>query len=285
MADLFPDNEFLTNLWATPTEWQRDLFYCAVRAGHLRAGVTHRIERQAYPGHEWILCLSGAGWVKIQGRQHAVRRGDLVWVNCHRPHSYGAAPDNPWEVYWIRAEGRDLERFEAMLSCASRPVLELANVNEAALPFERVFRHMNGTRPSDAAACHAAMAELVALSFAARLNDPEGLRPDIPDAVRQAVQHMRLYYSKPLRVKDLADLTGLSESTLGRQFRTAMGTSPIHWLRHWRINQAKRRLLESDAPIKEVASLAGYADQFFFSKDFKRMTGLTPSQFRLDERK
>ena len=51
-----------------------------------------------------------------------------------------------------------------------------------------------------------------------------------------------------------------------------------------RINQAKRRLIESDDPVKEIARQVGYADQFFFSKDFKRMTKLTPTQFRDQER-
>ena len=50
-------------------------------------------------------------------------------------------------------------------------------------------------------------------------------------------------------------------------------------------NQAKRRLVESDDAIKEVAQQVGYSDQFFFSKDFKKMTTLTPTQFRQTEGK
>ncbi|HSH93678.1 MAG TPA: helix-turn-helix transcriptional regulator, partial [Roseimicrobium sp.] len=66
--------------------------------------------------------------------------------------------------------------------------------------------------------------------------------------------------------------------------KTAIGTSPIDWLRRERINQAKRRLIESDDPIKEIARQVGYADQFFFSKDFKHVTGFTPTEFRQRER-
>ena len=94
---------------------------------------------------------------------------------------------------------------------------------------------------------------------------------------------MRLYYHKPTRVADLADLAGMSESHFSRMFKAAMGTSPIDWLRRERINQAKRRLVESEDAIKEVAQQVGYSDQFFFSKDFKKMTSLTPTQFRQTE--
>jgi len=102
--------------------------------------------------------------------------------------------------------------------------------------------------------------------------------------VREALQQMRLYYSKPIRVATLAAQVGMPESSFTRQFRKATGTSPIAWLRQERIKQAKRRLLDSDDPIKEVARQVGYSDQYFFSKDFKKMTKLTPSQFREDER-
>jgi hypothetical protein len=46
---------------------------------------------------------------------HQVRRGDLVWINCHHPHEHGAVQDDPWEVYWIRAEGPRLAKLSDLL--------------------------------------------------------------------------------------------------------------------------------------------------------------------------
>ncbi len=283
MSSLFPETRFLTNLWATPPEWAQEVFYCPVRAGHLRAGVTHRIERDTYPGHELILCLGGRGWVQVNGKRHAVEKGHIIWVNCHHPHAYAAVVRDPWEVYWVRAEGRGLEKLAGLLRAGLQPVFELADTGAAAACFERVFRHMGGTRPSDAAACHAALAELIAQLFATRLNDPAGMREEIPEQVRAAMEHMRLHYSKAIRVADLSRLAGMPESTFTRQFRKATGSSPIAWLRHERIKQAKRRLMESRDAIKEIARQVGYSDQYFFSKDFKKMTKLTPTQFREEE--
>jgi AraC-like DNA-binding protein len=102
--------------------------------------------------------------------------------------------------------------------------------------------------------------------------------------VSKALERMRLYFHLPMRVAELANLSGMSESHFSRQFKAAIGTSPIDWLRRERINQAKRRLIESDDPVKEIARQVGYHDQFFFSKDFKKMTKLTPTQFREQEK-
>ena len=284
MNTLFQETTFLSNLYATPADWQRDLFYSVVRGGHLRAGYEHRIQRETYPGHELILCIGGRGWVQVNGKRHEVVGDELVWVNCHHPHAYGAITNEPWELYWIRVEGRPLEKVAKLLEIRSQPVIRSFDARQATQEFERVFLYMTGNRPSDAALVNAAVTALIALAFEARLSDLDIIRPELPMPVQKALEKMRLYFHTPIRVIELAQLAGMSESHFSRQFKTAIGTSPIDWLRRERINQAKHRLIESEDAIKEVARQVGYSDQFFFSKDFKKMTKLTPTQFREQER-
>ena len=284
MASLFQETVFYKNLYATPADWQRDLFYSVVRAGHLRGGIEHRVERETYPGHELILCLSGHGWLRIAGKKHDVGPGQLVWVNCHHPHAYGAVSRDPWELFWMRIEGRPLDRLCELLQARSQPVFDGIDHAAIAREFEHAFQWMTGTRPGDAALASAAVAAVIGLLFDARLSEPGMVQPELPPAVQKAVERMRLYFHTPTRVVELAQLSGMSESHFSRQFKAAMGTSPIDWLRRERIHQAKRRLIESDDPVKEIARQVGYHDQFFFSKDFKKMTKLTPTQFRDQER-
>jgi AraC family transcriptional regulator, arabinose operon regulatory protein len=281
---LLPETIFHMNLYATPVDWQRDLFYSVARGGHLRAGTTHRVERETYPGHEFILCLGGRGWLRIAGKKHDVAAGSLVWVNCHHPHAYGAVTRDPWELYWLRIEGRPLDRIAELLQIRSQPIFERIDMSAVKRGFEHAFKAMIGTRPSDAALVNAAVAAIIGMMFDVRLSEPGMLQPELPPAVQRALERMRLNFHLPLRVAELAQLSGMSESHFGRQFKLAMGTSPIDWLRRERVNQAKRRLIESDDPVKEIARQTGYHDQFFFSKDFKRMTKLTPTQFREQER-
>jgi AraC family transcriptional regulator, arabinose operon regulatory protein len=285
MPSLLRKTEFVTNLHATPAEWQRDLFYSVVRAGHLRGGIDHRIERETYPGHELMLCIRGKGWVRVAGRRHEVSAAQLVWVNCHHAHAYGAVTDDPWELYWLRAEGRSLDRIAQMLQVRTQPVLDGVDCDKTKPFFERIFSRMQSTKPGDTASCDAAVAEIIAIAFETRPSLLDAAAPELPPAVVKALEQMRLYYHKPTRVAELASMAGMSESHFSRMFKAAMGTSPIDWLRRERINQAKRRLVESSDAIKEVAQQVGYSDQFFFSKDFKRMTTLTPTQFRQTEGK
>lgn len=283
MSSLFPETTFLTNLWATPADWQSEVFDCVVRCGHLRAGIDHRIERDSYPGQELILCLAGRGWVQVAGRRHEVMPGQLVWVNCQQPHSYGAVVADPWEVYWVRVEGYSLERQGRLLKIGARPVFSLRAEREVALVFEQIFALVQKADPVEAARCHVAVAELVVFAFESRGGEVVRKMEEMPESIRRTVDFMRIHYTRQHRVVDLAKLAGLSESSYSRLFRKVVGSSPISWLRHLRIQQAKRRLIESKDSIKEISRQMGYPDSHYFSRDFRRMTQLTPTEFRQEE--
>lgn len=275
---------FPVSLYATPSATHQEIFYTAPRAGHLVSGADHHIRRDHFPGHELILCLRGRGFVRIAGRTHPVRAGHFVWINCHRPHEHGAIVSDPWEVYWVRAEGPRLEQISSVLGVLAGPVFGEFDHDAAAKIYRRIFDLMPSDRPESPALVHAALAELIALAFCARQQATAERTPFVPPALRQPVERMKLLYFQPHRVDDLAALAGMSATHFARVFKAAFGTSPIDWLRRERISQAKRRLVETDAAIKEIAEQVGYTDKYFFSKDFKAHTGLTPRAFRARER-
>jgi AraC-like DNA-binding protein len=275
--------QFLISLHGVPAEPLRDVFLTVVRAGRLVAGPEHRIERDYYPGHELTYCRSGRGWARLRGRSYEIKAGQLLWVNCHHPHAYGANRDDPWTLDWIRVEGSTMDRTWNMLSAESQPVFAGMDLARCTVELERIFALMEQQDVKNAAWIHAHVATLIALTCDSRQANPLPAHHDLPLPLERVLQHMRLYYHKALRVSELADIAGMSPSHFNRVFRSAVGASPIDWLRHYRIAQAKRRLIESLDPIKDVARQVGYADQFYFSKDFKRFTNLTPTAFRETE--
>jgi len=63
-------------------------------------------------------------------------------------------------------------------------------------------------------------------------------------------------------------------------FRQVSGGTPTQYLRELRISQAKHLLRLSDLPIAEVAGRSGFSDQFYFSRVFRQVVGLSPRRFR-----
>ncbi len=73
---------------------------------------------------------------------------------------------------------------------------------------------------------------------------------------------------------------GLSQSTLRRQFHQAMGLSPHEYLIQTRIARAKDLLAGSGLPLKAIARRLGYRDVYYFSRQFRQLTGLPPAGYR-----
>ncbi|MDO9406959.1 AraC family transcriptional regulator [Patulibacter sp.] len=95
---------------------------------------------------------------------------------------------------------------------------------------------------------------------------------------------LRLLHADPAAtwtVAGLAARTGVSRSTLARRFAELLGEGPLTYLARWRMTLAAD-LLSAPEPtmLEEVAQVVGYADAFAFSTAFKRIRGVSPSEFR-----
>src|SRR5262249_3987503 len=82
------------------------------------------------------------------------------------------------------------------------------------------------------------------------------------------------------RISELADYCQVSVRQLQRGFQQVIGTSPKTFARTLRFQEAQRRLMfDPDADLTDLAYECGYFDQAHFNKDFKAITGKTPSEY------
>jgi transcriptional regulator GlxA family with amidase domain len=183
----------------------------------------------------------------------------------------------------MRIDGSQLEPTWNILSGDRAPVFSGLNRERIITPFRRVLELMTQRPPAIDALLNAQVAEILSQLFEARQAETsESLRhlPMVSSELKAALTKMALYPDRPWRVAELARLSGLSEPHFYRRFKLVTGSSPIDWLRRERINHARRRLLESTDAIKQISEQVGYNDPFFFSRDFKRYTGVSPSEYR-----
>ena len=86
--------------------------------------------------------------------------------------------------------------------------------------------------------------------------------------------------NEPLTIRDIAKEFHISQTHLESLFRKKFGLSPREYRINCKIEQAKYLLHHTDLSMKEIAFQTGYCNQFYFSQEFKRITGKTPSLFR-----
>ena len=134
----------------------------------------------------------------------------------------------------------------------------------------------------------ATTAQAVARMFALQWHQ-DGLTPymvfegrsDHGDAeVLQAQKWLSTHFSMANPVEEMVKRSRLAERTFKRRFAAATGLTPIAYVQRLRIEDAKRRLERTDAPVDEIGWRVGYEDAAFFRRLFKRTTGMAPGAYR-----
>ncbi|TCN33931.1 GlxA family transcriptional regulator [Sinorhizobium americanum] len=108
----------------------------------------------------------------------------------------------------------------------------------------------------------------------------EGRKDHHDLAISAAQDWLATHFPVANPLEEMIRLTGLAERTFKRRFTGATGLSPIAYVQRLRIEEAKRRLERTEAPVDEISWQVGYEEPAFFRRLFKRLTGLTPGSYR-----
>jgi transcriptional regulator GlxA family with amidase domain len=104
---------------------------------------------------------------------------------------------------------------------------------------------------------------------------------DHGDAVIRSVQQwLGGHFSVANPIDQAVRQSGIPERSYKRRFKNATGLAPIHYVQRLRIEEAKRRLERTAAPVDEIGWKVGYEDSAFFRRLFKRTTGVTAGAYR-----
>ena len=100
------------------------------------------------------------------------------------------------------------------------------------------------------------------------------------ELIKKAMIYISKHFNEPLTLEDVAMHVHLHPSYFSTMFKQSTGSSFKEYLNMVRIEESKRLLSNTDFSIIDIAIAIGFEDQSYFSKVFKKYTGLTPKQFR-----
>ncbi len=118
---------------------------------------------------------------------------------------------------------------------------------------------------------HAAVAEYRLIAHAAPKNE---------GSLSAVFAYIRDHIAEPLSLAALAEISGMSRTSLSVKFNRSTGMSLPNYINELRIEQAKHLLRSSRLSVSAVASRTGFASDSFFIREFKKRAGMTPIAFR-----
>lgn len=103
--------------------------------------------------------------------------------------------------------------------------------------------------------------------------------------IQKVLAYIRKNIYKTIDIDSLAELTCLSKDHFIRLFKKEVDTTPLQYINQKKIEKAQLILITDNISVKNIAYLLAYEDHAYFNRLFKKMTGVTPQQYRETNRK
>lgn len=246
-------------------------------AGYYPHATDHRMRRdRGTAEYVLIVCASGAGWLRLGEEVHRVETGQALIVPARTPHEYGADDDDPWTIWWAHLGGTDVPELVEIIGVSeSRPVVSVRAVERVVALLDEIVTALERA-PSPAKMLVAAGTAWKMLTQIA----VDQLLPKPGDPLQRAMAYLEDRLQGSIKVAELAALVGVSPSYLTAMFRRATGGGVVAHHIALRMARARQLLDTTDATIAEIAREIGYEDAFYFSRQFRRHHGTSPSGYR-----
>lgn len=98
--------------------------------------------------------------------------------------------------------------------------------------------------------------------------------------IQSAIEYIKEHYDSDLNMAVVSNYVSMNYSLFSFTFKKYTGTNFVNYLKEVRIGEAKKLLQQTDMKIVEISSKVGYEHEKHFTRTFKNITGLTPSQYR-----
>jgi len=269
---------------------------CILFAGHSQTKPGHQNGPRVFDYYLIHVVLSGRGTFECEGSRWSLAAGDSFVIEPGKLVTYRADARDPWFYRWIAVKGE--RAGELLARCGidwKHPVVRGAGPpGEAdraaggrpapARWIERTEKAFRQQRPGGDLAAeghfHLLLADFAALLAPNPPAEPRGLTR-VELHMRQAAQRLMAQFAEPVRIDQLAEQFGYSRSYFSKMFKKVNRVTPAAFLTSLRTGKARQMLRERpDLSVEQIAHSVGYQDALYFSKQFKKVHGLSPSEYR-----
>ncbi|MDQ8738497.1 AraC family transcriptional regulator [Paenibacillus sp. LHD-38] len=255
-------------------------------AGESQTKPLHRLGPKVYDFYLMHTVLEGKGLFICDGNRHELRAGHTFLIEPEQLISYESDNDLPWRYRWVAFNGTQAaELVSASGFTAGQQVVFTPDKRRTSALFRQIFETFRrGGIAADMKAAgylHLLLAEYKTLLHSQSGSSPRTAQAEGDHLFRQVVHYLSTQYAHPVSIAQMAESLGYNRAYLSRLFKQRTSVSPVTFLLQLRIDKARQMLRERpELTIEQISASVGLQDALYFSKQFRRFHGQSPTAYR-----
>ncbi len=203
-----------------------------------------------------------------------ISEGTMLILKPGEWHTYRPNETTGWESYWVGFSGSVTENLNT-----ENQVIQIGYDEEIVGLYRKILEVSNNERPGYQQLLSGILIHLLAYLFY-REKDKNWKDKDVLTKIDKARVIIREKINTTISPEELAASLNMSYTWFRRIFRQYTGLAPAQYITQLKIQKAKELLSVTTMPVKEIALELGYESIDYFSTQFRKQTGQTPTQYR-----
>ena len=294
----------------TPSPFARSSLLHLQEVGSLTAIKPHTSKREKLQSYLCFMVEDGEGELVYEGKKYVLRSGDVVFIDCRMAYSHSTGNchstgnshsdsagvnscEKLWSLRWCHFYGPSMPAIYAKYcERGGQPVIRGADVSNGADMARGADVSQYSTILTDIYALASSSDYIRDMRINGKLNDlltllmesswHQGNSSNAPKKMDISLVKSFLdeHYSEKLSLESVASHFFIDKHYLARLFKEQYGVTLVTYLQQVRITHAKRMLRFTDKSIEEIGLECGIGELNYFSRVFKKLEGVSPSEFR-----
>ena len=260
------------------------LHYCNSRQPSDVLKFSNRTINRTIQHHELIFITGGKGHIILQHKRSEFKEGTLLYIcpNLHysieldaKESLYGFAVHFSYATVGCNSDKWDITKNNDALSIDFVQILkDYYQINDT---FKKLVEGWDAKLPGYEFITKTLFQQLLFEIILNIRKNSQNYSTSLK--VEKIIEYMQHNTDTRLTLADLSKLVQLSSTYLTRIFKETTGYSVIKFFNKIKVDKAKKLIIEGDKKVKEVSKMLGFTDEFYFSRIFKKIEGISPTEF------
>ncbi|MBQ4529596.1 MAG: AraC family transcriptional regulator [Lachnospiraceae bacterium] len=236
--------------------------------------------------YQLLYIAAGKAHFHFDGTEEIVTAGHMVLYRPKEPQKYEYYGEDQTEVYWVHFTGSNVKNLLRSYGITDdKRVFYCGSDLEYQNHFRTMIQELQMCRDDYTELLEIHLRQIFIMLHRYFKTSSKMSNSQIAEEIDKATIFFNEHYNEDIRIDEYAETHNMSTSWFIRNFKQYTGSTPMQYILSIRIYNAEALLKNTQYNVTEISNIVGYDNPLYFSRIFKKVKGLSPSEYRNNIRK